>query len=143
MHYGDIIASDVNVANLFAYLFKSPISPPQWNVENIGIKPFSFLPSKLTIELNEVEKNVLSLRTESHRPDSISTQFLFIITAQLKYPLLFLFNLSLVEGIFPSVQKISQLTPICKSGDLVSISDYRPISGLPLICKLFEKIIPT
>lgn len=143
MHYGDIIASDVDIANLFACLFKSPISPPQWNVENIGIKPFSFLPSKLTIKLNEVKENVLSLRTESHRPDSISAQFLFIITAQLIYQLLFLFNPSLVEGIFPSVWKISQLTLICKSGDLVSVSNYHLISGLPLIGKLFEKIIPT
>jgi len=79
--------------------------PSQRNVENVGIKLFSFLPYKLTNELNEVEENVLSLRTTmSHGPDRISAQFLFIITAQLKYPLLFLFNLSLTEG---------EINPIC------------------------------
>ncbi|KAL5233397.1 hypothetical protein ACI65C_000807 [Semiaphis heraclei] len=74
MHYGDIIASDVDIANLFALLFnsvyKSPLPPPHWNTENIGIKPFTFLPSRLTIELNEVEDNLLFLRTTKSRgPD--------------------------------------------------------------------------
>jgi len=146
MHYGDIIASDIDIANLFALLFnsvyKSPLPPPHWNTENIGIKPFTFLPSRLTIELNEVEENLLSLRTTKSRgPDGISAQFLFNIRAQLKYPLLYLFNLSLAEGIFPSIWKTSQVTPIYKSGDPGSVSNYRPISGLPLIGKLFEKIV--
>jgi len=109
---------------------------------NIGIKPFTFLPSRLIIELNEVEENLLSLRTTKSRgPDGISAQFLFSIRAQLKYPLLYLFNLSLAEGIFPSIWKTSQVTPIYKSEDPGSVSNYRPISGLPLIGKLFEKIV--
>ncbi|KAL4092234.1 hypothetical protein QTP88_026768 [Uroleucon formosanum] len=60
MHYGDIIASDVDIASLFALLFKS-------NAEKNGIKPFTFLPSRLTIELDEIEENVLSLRTTKSR----------------------------------------------------------------------------
>jgi len=86
MHYGDIIASYVDIANLFALLFnsvyKSPLPPPHWNTKNIGIKAFTFLPSRLTIELNEVEENFLSLRTTKTRgPDGISAQFLFSIRA--------------------------------------------------------------
>lgn len=50
-----------------------------------------------------------------------------------------MFNLSLVEGIFPSVWKTSQVNPIYKSGDLCSVSNYRSISGLPLIW--LEKIV--
>jgi hypothetical protein len=146
MHYGDVIASDADIANIFASIFKSvyrsPLRPPQWNVENIGIKPFSFLPSRLTIELKEVEESLLSLRTTKSRgPDVISAQFLFSIRAQLKYPLLFLFNLSLVESIFPSIWKTSQVIPIYNTGDPRSVFNYRPISGLPLIGKLFEKIV--
>jgi len=146
MHYVDIIASDVNIANLFECLFKSIykslLPPPQWNVENIEVKPFSFFTSKLIIELNEVEENLLSLRTTKSRgPDEISAQFSFSIRAQLIYPLLFLFSLSLGEGIFPSVCKTSQVTPIYKSGDPGSLFNYHSISGLPLIGKPFEKIV--
>ncbi|KAL4134889.1 hypothetical protein QTP88_006579 [Uroleucon formosanum] len=137
MHYGDIIVSDVDIANLFALLFKSVykslLPPPQWSAENIGINPYIILPSRLTIELDEIEENLLSLRTTKSRgPDGISAQFLFSIRAQLKYPLLYLFNLSLAEGIFPSIWKTSQVTPIYKSVDPGSVSNYRPISGLPL-----------
>ncbi|KAL4100708.1 hypothetical protein QTP88_020742 [Uroleucon formosanum] len=108
MHYGDIIASDVDIANLFALLFnsvyKSPLPPTHWNAENIGIKSFTFLPSRLTIDSDEVEENLSSLRTTKSRgPDGISAQFLFAIRAQLKYPLLYVFNLSLAEGVFPSI----------------------------------------
>jgi len=76
LHYGDIIASDVDIANLFALhfnsVYKSPLPPPHWNTENIDIKPFKFFSSRLTIELNEVEENLLSLRTtKSHGPDGI------------------------------------------------------------------------
>ncbi|XP_008182971.1 uncharacterized protein LOC103309411 [Acyrthosiphon pisum] len=157
MHYGDIIASDVDIANLFALLFnsvyKSRLPPPHWNADNIGIKPFIFLPSRLNIELNEVEENLLSLRTTKSRgPDGISAQFIFSIRAQLKYPLLYLFNLSLAEGIFPLIWKTSQVTPIYKSGDPGSVSNYRTcvklahplwLSGSkssPKVCELIARI---
>ncbi|KAL4127568.1 hypothetical protein QTP88_011735 [Uroleucon formosanum] len=138
MHYGDIITSDVDIANLFALLFnsvyKSPLPPIHWNSENIGIKLFTFLPSRLTIDPDEVEENLSSLRTTKSRGhDGIS--------AQLLYLLLYVFNLSLAEGVFPSIWKTSQVTPIYKSGDPGSVSNYRPFSGLPLIGKLFEKIV--
>jgi len=82
------------------------------------------------------------LRTTKIRgPDGISAQFLFGISAQLKSLLLFLFHLSLIKGLFPLVWKNSQVTPIYKSEDPGSIINYRLVSGLPLIGKLFEKII--
>ncbi|KAL4100600.1 hypothetical protein QTP88_020642 [Uroleucon formosanum] len=110
MHYGDIITSDVDIANLFALLFnsvyKSPLPPIHWNSENIGIKLFTFLPSRLTIDPDEVEENLSSLRTTKSRGhDGIS--------AQLLYLLLYVFNLSLAEGVFPSIWKTSQIVNKC------------------------------
>lgn len=136
------LPTDIKFSHLYRTVYKSPLPPPQLIIDNIGIKPFSFLPSRLTIELNDVEENLLSLRTtKSHGPDGVSAQLIFNIRTQLKYPLLFLFNLSLAEGIFPSIWKTSQVTPIYKSGDPGSVFNYRPISGLPLIGKLFENIV--
>ncbi|KAL4100609.1 hypothetical protein QTP88_020651 [Uroleucon formosanum] len=84
MHYGDIITSDVDIANLFALLFnsvyKSPLPPIHWNSENIGIKLFTFLPSRLTIDPDEVEENLSSLRTTKSRGhDGISAQLLYLL----------------------------------------------------------------
>lgn len=46
-------------------------------------------------------------------------------------------------GIFPSVWKISHVTPIPKDGDPQVPSNYRPISLLSVISKLFEKHVHT
>lgn len=52
-----------------------------------------------------------------------------------------LFNRILSEGTFPKEWKIACVIPIFKSGNRKSVSNYRPISLLPLIGKLFEKLL--
>ena len=55
--------------------------------------------------------------------------------------LVHLFNLCLKEGVFPRKLKIAVIKPIFKTGDSGSFSNYRPISILPLLSKILEKII--
>ena len=51
------------------------------------------------------------------------------------------FNRSLAEGIFHNVLKKAKVIPIFKSGDKSLAENYRPISLLPKISKIFEKLI--
>lgn len=50
-------------------------------------------------------------------------------------------NLSFTQSTFPSLWKSSVVTPIFKSGDPQSVVNYRPISILPSISKIAEKIV--
>jgi hypothetical protein len=59
----------------------------------------------------------------------------------LKKSLAVLFNLSLISGVFPCVWKESNVVPLFKSGDKINISNYRGISILSAILKLFEKFV--
>jgi hypothetical protein len=52
-----------------------------------------------------------------------------------------LFNESVLAGLFPNCLKLARVIPIFKSGDTEQASNYRPISTLPVISKLFEKLM--
>ena len=52
-------------------------------------------------------------------------------------------NQVLNNGIIPDKLKIAKVVPIFKSGDCALTNNYRPISLLPVISKVIEKIIYT
>ena len=52
-----------------------------------------------------------------------------------------IFNLSVLLGKFPNQCKIAKIRPIFKKGSKLEAINYRPISLLPLISKVFEKCI--
>ena len=68
--------------------------------------------------------------------------FIYNILAPLISPTVsMLFNNSLSEGIFPECFKTGKIIAIFKSGDSNSTVNYRPISMLPFLSKLFEKLM--
>ena len=54
--------------------------------------------------------------------------------------LMHLINLSLTNGVFPEELKLANLIPIFKSGDNDKIGNYRPVSLLTIVSKVFEKV---
>ena len=55
--------------------------------------------------------------------------------------LVYLFNTSLETSQFPDSSKIARVSPIFKDGDKTEQSNYRPISVLPVVSRLFEKFV--
>lgn len=55
--------------------------------------------------------------------------------------LLHLFNICLETGVFPDIFKLAVIKPIFKGGDAQMQSNYRPISILPFLSKILEKLI--
>ena len=56
-------------------------------------------------------------------------------------PLTKLINESFRTGVFPDTLKVACVIPIFKKGDKDDLGNYRPISLLPIITKIFEKAI--
>ena len=52
-----------------------------------------------------------------------------------------MFNLSVKSGVFPNDWKLAKVSPIHKTGERNDANNYRPISVLPTIARIFEKLI--
>ena len=52
-----------------------------------------------------------------------------------------LFNRSLDQKIFPSIWKKGKVSPLFKSGDRCDPNNYRPITVLPALSKIMEKLV--
>ena len=52
-----------------------------------------------------------------------------------------LFNESIVEGSFPDCLKVARVIPVYKADDRCEVSNYRPISTLSVLSKLFERLM--
>ena len=73
--------------------------------------------------------------------DGISSFFLKLAMPVVANSLSILFNKSIEHGVFPDSWKTARVAPIYKAGPADERSNYRPISVLPLISRLFEKLV--
>ena len=110
-----------------------------------------YLQDKLNCKfaLYEVDEEIVS-KTIDNLPnkascgfDNISTIFLKQIAPTILKPLMLMINQVglFYSGIFPERLKLANVIPVFKKGDSKLINSYRPISLLPVISKVLEKII--
>ena len=90
-------------------------------------------------ELKTAFKTLLSNKNPG--VDEVSVNVLKKVFHIIEPALLYTFNESLSEGIFPDLMKVAKITPILKSGDKLNIANFRPISVLPCFSKILERLI--
>lgn len=95
-----------------------------------------------TVSQNEVQKIIHILTSKSSSGhDRISTKILKLIAPHLTPSLTIIINQSLCTGIFPHKLKVAKVIPLFKKGDKHLFDNYRPISLLPSVSKIFEKVV--
>ena len=90
-------------------------------------------------EIEKEIKNLIVKKATTHKnipPKVLKTSAM--VTAE---TLLQLFKQALTTGEFPSNLKNADVTPISKKNNPLSKKNYRPISVLPVISKVFEKLM--
>ena len=103
------------------------------------LKPDSLLKFK-RVTPNDIVYHVAKLKTSRSR--KIPARFLKDGVKCIAHVLSSLFNKSMVSGVFSDNPKIAAICHIYKGeGSKYSPNNYRPISVLPIVARLFEKII--
>ena len=90
-------------------------------------------------EITKIVANLKEGKSPGH--DGINNLLLKNILPQIVDPLVHIINISLTTGLVPNYMKIAKVIPIYKKGQKDDVSNYRPISLLTLISKIFERII--
>ena len=73
--------------------------------------------------------------------DHISNSLVRDLRTSIVRPLMICINKSLEEGTVPFDLKVAKITPLFKSGDRENVTNYRPISLLPVFSKVLEKVV--
>ena len=87
----------------------------------------------------ECSEIISSLKNTKYGIDSVSVPMMKLVKRFICEPISNLINLSFSSGIFPENLKKATITPIYKKGAHNDVGNYRPVSVLPLMSKIFEK----
>ena len=90
-------------------------------------------------EILEEIKNLNNKKPTGH--DGISSKMVKFSAPVLADHLALFFNICFEKECFPNFLKIAKILPLYKNGDKTEPDNYRPISLLSCISKLFEKLI--
>ena len=149
---GKLIYESEGIANGFCKFFSTiakklkvktfPLTNMVWKSKNSSVyfekHQFSFK------DVNDVEvlKYLRKLKRNSAVGlDQIPSSFLKDTAFVIAKPLTHIINCSLRNGEFPNTLARAKVTPIFKSGSKQLFDNYRPISVLPAISKIFEKCV--
>lgn len=133
-----------DICNLFADNFSKAYSRfnPQSRDDSINQHSSNNCITTASFNYSEV---FLALKRLDHAKgagaDGLPAIFVKNCARALSYPLQLIYNASLQSGVFPTVWKEARVIPLFKAGDKSSVTDYRPISILSVVAKVFEKLI--
>ena len=144
MKLNDFESSNENqISEMFAKFFQSTYSESQYQNQNypFNIKQINNL-NMPTITAPIVYKYLLEVKNSTQTgSDNIPGCILKKCAKILCHPLSTIFNLSILNGHFAKIWKISYILPLYKSGLKSDVTNYRGIASLSIISNVLEKII--
>jgi len=128
--------------------FSSVVPPANANVVNQSIsdiqkKPCLYHPEfhfSIITDLDVLEA-IKNVKSSSVGSDRISSHMIKNIITVILPTIVHLFNSSLGQGVFPACWKTAFVIPLPKCQIPETLSDLRPISILPFLAKVLEKIV--
>ena len=140
--------SPIEIANTFNTYFTSIGETLASSIQHNSTNPEIYLKSTTTTfsiqppSLETVRKLLESLNErKAIGLDKIPNRLLKLSAGIVAPALTKIFTKSIETGIFPQEWKLAKVTPIFKRGEKTDPGNYRPISVIPVLSNIFEKII--
>ena len=149
-HQGKTIHNAKDISETFNNFFTNIGESLAKEFSNTNEKAYTkYMNTKITKKFNfsfisteEISKEINNLKNKkSNGHDDIPAIFIKLTKDHLAKQLSKMFNLSIQNNIYPSQLKIAKVSPIFKNGDSQLANNYRPISVLTHINKIFEKVL--
>ena len=142
------LKDDQEIANRFNAFFYSNVGPDQSkSIRYNGSKAHqTYLTQNNYDEMNfaDVSEDIV-LHIINKLPnkvyDNLSTKTIKALTCSIVQPLTLIINQIINTGVFPAQLKIAKVIPIFKKNDQQKFNNYIPISLLPVLSKVVEKVI--
>ncbi|XP_065662580.1 uncharacterized protein LOC136085218 [Hydra vulgaris] len=144
----NVISDHTSVANIFNNYFTTIQDELLKNTvpSKCAFGNFLKIPSINSFFIEPVTENEVAnlikdtlKNNKSLGPNSLPTFLLKLVSHIISKPLSTMMNNSFKNGIFPEAFKVAKVIPIHKMGSYLDYSNYRPISLLSNLSKLFEK----
>ena len=145
---GEILDNPHEIAEGFNTFFSSIGQKLQGSIDPCPGSPLAFInvcnnqvtEAELTNH-NELIQIITNMKNVGAGMDNINGKLFKLTYKSIIHHIVHLLNCCLRVGIFPKKLKIAVIKPIFKSGERANMNNYRPISILPYLSKVLEKII--
>lgn len=144
---GEIIENDVEISNSFNDYFtgigeKLASKINKNKIPKVKRKSYHKTMFIVPADKNEVIREIKTLKNKKASGlDGLTAEILKTVQKQIAEPLTFIINKIIITGECPTHFKKSVVKPIFKKGDEMEIGNYRPISLISNLSKIFEKIL--
>ena len=145
---GTDIYKDNQIANSFNNFFVE-IGPKLASTISAGSRSFKTYLNKTNHSIENSQLTSSELKTaffalkkdKAAGYDDINSGIVLKCYDEVKHVLFHIFDNSIRFGIFPDALKLAKITPILKTGDESLLTNYRPVSVLPVFSKILERIM--
>jgi len=119
-------------------------------IAKTSVKPESFLKNKITdsfflapVTEDEIIKTFTNLKNGAAGWDGFRADIIKKVKHIIAPSITHICNLSFSLGYVPREMKLANVVPIFKAGDNMTFTNYRPVSVLPLVSKVLERVMYT
>ena len=145
----NIITDSQDISNKFNDFFVNVGPKLASSIQNTGKNYYDYLQNmrsssmymKPIVELDIIKVIEKFNPNKSAGHDNIGNFIITKVGNEIVKPLASIFNLSLSTGVVPDKLKLAKVIPIYKKADVDVFSNYRPVSLLPCLSKILERLV--